>query len=51
LLTNIRTVQAELGYNDVKTTEIYSHDFVGHNLAVMNPLETHGITEAHASDD
>ena len=37
---NIRTVQEQLGHNDVKTTEIYTHVIGRGGSAVISPLET-----------
>jgi site-specific recombinase XerD len=37
---DIRTVQAQLGHSDVKTTEIYTHVIGRRGSAVISPLET-----------
>ncbi|MCK5209087.1 MAG: tyrosine-type recombinase/integrase [Cyclobacteriaceae bacterium] len=36
--TDLRNIQALLGHNSLKTTEIYTHLAVGHFNSIKNPL-------------
>ncbi|MBL4708704.1 MAG: tyrosine-type recombinase/integrase [Flavobacteriales bacterium] len=38
--TNLRKIQSILGHNSIKTTEIYTHVALNHQIDIKNPLDT-----------